>query len=115
MSYYPELDSHIRDKVEVVLELPNYATKKELEYATGVDTSDLANKKDFVALKAEFDKLDIIKLVNVPTSLDNLKTKIDDLNVGKLKNFPEDFKKLSDVIDNEVVKITKVKTHTWQK
>ena len=27
MSYYPEPDSHIRDKVKVVLDLPNYATK----------------------------------------------------------------------------------------
>ena len=28
-----------------VLELSNYATKKELEHATGTDTSDLAAKK----------------------------------------------------------------------
>ena len=27
MSYYPEPDSHIRDKVKVVLGLSNYATK----------------------------------------------------------------------------------------
>ena len=46
--------------------------KKELDHATSVDTSDLAAKKDFIALKAEFDKLDINKLVNVPTSLNNL-------------------------------------------
>ena len=45
MSYYQELDSHIRDKVKVVLELPNYATKKELNNATGVYTSNLASKK----------------------------------------------------------------------
>ena len=49
MSYYPEPDSHIRDKVKVVLDLTNYATKKELEHATGIDTSDLAAKKDFIA------------------------------------------------------------------
>ena len=42
MSYYPDLDSYIRDKVKVVLDLSNYATKKELEHATGVDTYDLA-------------------------------------------------------------------------
>ena len=30
--------------VKVVLELLNYATKKELEHATGVDTFDLAAK-----------------------------------------------------------------------
>ena len=53
MSYYPEPDSHIRDKVQVVLDLTNCATKKELEHATGIDTSDLAAKKDFIALKVE--------------------------------------------------------------
>ena len=45
MSYYPELDSHIRDKFKVVLDLPNYATKKELYLATGLYTSDLAAEK----------------------------------------------------------------------
>ena len=87
MSYYPEPGSHIRDKVKVVLDLSNYATKKELEHATGIDTSDLTAKKDFVALKAEVDKLDIdkLQLVNLPTSLNNLKIKVDDLDVGKLK------------------------------
>ena len=29
MNYYPEPDSHIRDKVKVVLDLSNYATKRE--------------------------------------------------------------------------------------
>ena len=35
----------IFDKVKVVLDLSNYATKKELEHATGVGRSDLAIKK----------------------------------------------------------------------
>ena len=59
MSYYPEPDSHIRDKVTVVLDLSNHETKKELEHATGVDTSDFGVKKDFIALKAEIDIIDI--------------------------------------------------------
>ena len=33
--------------------MSNYETKKELEHATGLDTSDLAAKKDFNALRAE--------------------------------------------------------------
>ena len=45
MIYYPELDCHIRDKVKVVLDLSNYATKKKLEHATDIDISDLAAKK----------------------------------------------------------------------
>ena len=47
MSYYRKPDSHIRDKVKVVLDFTNYATKKELKDATGVDTSDLTAKKRF--------------------------------------------------------------------
>ena len=54
---------------------------KELDHATGVDTSYLAAKKDFNALKGKVDKLDLDKLVNVQTSLNNLKTKVDDLTV----------------------------------
>ena len=42
MSYYPEPDSHIRNKVKVVLDLSSYATKNELDHAAGVDTSDLS-------------------------------------------------------------------------
>ena len=36
-------------------------------------------KKDFITWKAEVDKLDINKLVNVPISFNNLKPKVDDL------------------------------------
>ena len=68
MSYYPEPDIHSRDKVKVLLELSNYATKKELDHAVGVDISDLSTKKDFIVLKDEVDKIGINKLVNVPTS-----------------------------------------------
>ena len=65
--------------------MPNYATVKELEHAAGVDASNLAAKSDFIALKAEFEKLDINELVNVPIILNNLKTKLDDLDVDNLK------------------------------
>ena len=81
MSSYPEPDNHIRNKVKVVLDLSNFAKEKELNHATGVETSDLAAKKDFIVLKAEIDKLGINKFVNVPTSLNNLRTKVDDLDV----------------------------------
>ena len=61
-------------------------------------------------MKAEVDKLDINKLTNISTNLNNLKTKVNDLDIGKLKTIPVDLKKLSDVIDNEVVKNTKIST-----
>ena len=107
MSYYPEPDSHMRDKVKVVFDLSNYGTKKELEHATDIDTSDLAAKKAFIALKAEVDNLGINELTNIPTSLNNFLKNVDDLDVGKLKTFPVDSKKISDVEDNEVAKNTK--------
>ena len=58
-----------------------------MEHATDIDMSGLAVEKCFIALKAEVDKLDIDKLTNVPTSLNDLKTKVDDLDVVKLKLF----------------------------
>ena len=101
MSYYPEPDSHNRDKVKVVLNLSNYATKKiRTCCATGA-------KKSFITLKAEVDKLGINILANVPTSLNNLKTKVNDFDIGNLKTVPIDLKKLSDLVDNQVVKNTK--------
>ena len=86
MNYYPEPDSHIKDKVKVALDLSNYTTKEELDHATGVETFDLAAKKDFIALKAEVDKLDFAKLINVPASLNNLKIKVDNLDIDNLKS-----------------------------
>ena len=110
ISYYPEPESHIKDKVKVALDLSNYVSKKELDHATGVDASDLAAKKDFIALKAQTDKFDINKLVIAPTSLNNLKTNIDDLDVGKLKTVSINLNKISDAVANEVANNTKFNT-----
>ena len=74
--------------------MPYYATRKALEIATGADTSDFNAKKYFIPVKGEFDKLDINKLVNVPTSLNNLKTKLDDFDDDKLKTVPIDSYKI---------------------
>ena len=110
MKYYTEPDSNIRDNVRVVLDLSNNSTKKELEHATSVDTSDLAAKNLFIVLKGKVVKLDITKLVNVPTSFNNLKPRVDDLDVSKLKSVLVDLKRLSDAVDNEVAGNTKFNT-----
>ena len=47
-------------------------------------------------LKIDVEKLDINKLVHVPTSSNNLKIKVDDLDAGKLKTVLVDLKKVSD-------------------
>ena len=60
--------------------------------------------------KAEAEKRDINKIVNVPTGLNDLKKKANDLDVGKLKTVSVDLKKLSDVVDNKVAKNKKLNT-----
>ena len=55
-------------------------------------------------MKADVYKLKTIKLVNAPTSLNNLKTKLDDLDVGELNTVCIVLKKISYVVKNEVVK-----------
>ena len=110
MSYYPEPDSHIRDKVRVVLDLGHYPSKKELNDAADIDISNVATIRNFIVLEAEVHKPDINKLVNVPTNWNNLKSSVDDLDVGKLKTAPADLRKLNDVVSKEVVKNTKFNT-----
>ena len=56
--------------------------KSRLKNATGIDTSKLPAKYDLVSLKAEIDKLGIVRLVPVPV----------------------DWSKLSDVVKNNVAK-----------
>ena len=57
-------------------------------------------------MKAEFDKLDINKLLNAPTGLNILKTKVDHSEFDKSKTVPVDLKKLSDAVSKEVLKKT---------
>ena len=110
MSYYPKADSHIRDKVKVVIDWSNYASKKELKHAKGNDRWNLAAKCYFNALKPEVDTLNFNKMIKVPTGLNDLKTILDDLDAGKLKTVPKHSKELSDIVSKEVVKKTVYKT-----
>ena len=77
---------------------------ERLKHDKGVDTSNLVSKSDFIGLEVEVDKVVINSLVNIPSSLNNLKTKIDDSNIDKLKVVPKDLKRLSDVVSKHVVK-----------
>ena len=45
MSYFPPY-SHNNDKIEIELDLSDYATKSNLKNATGVDTLQFAKKDD---------------------------------------------------------------------
>ena len=78
--YFPEPKSS-EGRVKVELDLFKYATKTDLKNATRVDTSKLAKKIHLATLKPHVDKLDIDRLKNVSTNLDNLKNKVDKLVV----------------------------------
>lgn len=68
--------------------MSNNATKNKVKDPTGVDTSNLAAKKDFTDLNAEVDKLDIAKLLNIPSDFKNLKKKVDDIDADAMKTIP---------------------------
>ena len=73
-----------RKNVNVKVDLSNYATETYIKNISHVDTSSFSLKTNLADLKTEVDKLDIDKLVLVPT----------------------DFGKLSNVLKNDVVKKT---------
>ena len=101
--YFTEPKSSGR-RVKVELDLSNYATKADLKNATRVDTSKFTIKIDLASLKSNIDKLDIDKLKNLTTILNNLKSKVDKLDVNKLVLVRVDLSKLSDVLKNYVIK-----------
>ena len=79
--YFPKPSNHGKN-IKVKIDLTNYATKKDIENITHVDTSNFALKTNLANLKTEVDKLDIDKLVPIPN----------------------DLSKLSNVVKNDVVK-----------
>ena len=91
-----------RGNINVRVDLPNYATKADLKNATGVDTSNFAEKVALANLKSNVDKLDIDKLKQ--RFLSNFKSKVDKIDVDKLVPVPVDLSKLSNVVKNDVVR-----------
>ena len=76
------------NNIKVELDLANYATKDDVKNITHVDVSSYAAKTNLAALKTKVDKIDI----------------------DKLKTVPADLAKLSNVVKNDVVKITDYNT-----
>ena len=58
--------------INVKVDLSNYAIKADIKNISHFDTSSLALKTNLANLKTEVDKLDIDKLVPVPTDLSKL-------------------------------------------
>ena len=70
--FFPEPYKPFGGDINVTVDLSNYATKTDLKNVTHVDTSSFALKTNLANLKTEVDKLDIDKLVPVPTDLSKL-------------------------------------------
>ena len=80
--FFPEPYEPFCGEINVTVDLSNFAAKTDLNNVTHVDTSSFELKTNLANLKTEVDKLDIDKLVPVPT----------------------DLSKLSNVVKNDVVK-----------
>ena len=79
--YFPKSQSH-EENIKVKIDLSDYATKEGIKNITHVDTSSFALKTNLSNLKTEVDKLDINKLVPVPTDLSKLSNVVKN-NVAK--------------------------------
>ena len=70
--YFPKPYRSFGRNINVKVDLYNYATKSGLQNVTQVHTSIFARKTNLASLRTEVDKLDIEKLVSVPTDLSKL-------------------------------------------
>ena len=70
--YFPKPFRSFGRNINVKVDLSNYATKADIKNISHVDTSSFALKTNLANLKTEVDKLDIDKLVPVPTDLSKL-------------------------------------------
>ena len=65
--YFPKPYKSLREDIKIRVNLSNYATKADIKNIAHVDTSNFVLKTNLANLKTEVDKLDINKLVAVPT------------------------------------------------
>ena len=93
--YFPKSLRSFGRNINVKVDLSNYATKTNIKNISHVDTSIFTLKTNLANLKTEVDKLDIEKLVPVPTGLSKLsdvvkndvaKTTVYDKSVAKVNN-----------------------------
>ena len=81
--YFPRPFRSFGRNINVKVDLSNYATKTDIKNISHVDTSSFALKKNLANLKTEADKLDINKLVPVPTDLSKLSNAVKNVVVKR--------------------------------
>ena len=70
--YFPKPYEPFGGDINGKVDLSNYATKADIKNITHIDTSGFALKSSLANLKTKVDKLDIDKLVPIPTDLSKL-------------------------------------------
>ena len=70
--YFPKPYEAFSGNIKIKVDWSNYATKADIKNISHIDTSSFALKTNLANLKTEVDKLDIDKLVPVPTDLSKL-------------------------------------------
>ena len=93
--YFPETYESFCGDINVKVDLSTYATKANIKNIPHFDTSSFALKTNLATLKTEVDKLDIDKLVPVPTDLSKLSNVVKNDVVKKA-----DYNKLVTKVDN---------------
>ena len=92
--YFPTPLSDYKN-IKVKIDFTNYATKKDINDITHVDTSNFVLKTNLSSLKTEVDKLDIGKLATVPVDLSKLSNVVKYDVIKKV-----DYNKLVTKVDN---------------
>ena len=96
--YFPKPYEPFGGDINVKVDLSNYATKTDIKNVSHVDTSSFALKTNLANFKTEVDKLDIDKLLPVPTDL------------SKLSNVVKNNVVKKDVYDELVAKVESIDT-----
>ena len=81
--YFPRPFRSFGRNINVKVDLSNYATKTNIKNISHVNTSSFALKINLVSLKTEVHKLDINKLVPVPTDLSKLSNAVKNVVVKR--------------------------------
>ena len=96
--YFPKPYEAFGGDINVKVDLSNYVTKTDIKNISHVDTFSFALKTNLANVKTEVDKLDIDKLVPVPTDL------------SKLSNVVKNDVVKKDVYDKLVAKVDNIDT-----
>ena len=93
--YFPKPYEPLGGDINVKVDLSNYAIKADIKNISHVGTSSFALQRNLANLKSEVDKVDIDKLVPVPTDLSKLNNVVKNDVVKKA-----DYSKLVTKVDN---------------